>query len=1587
MKERLQQLRVEDPVRAAWQERSAGDDSRNRNDSAIAHTQRPALPHAQSSEAHTFRHKLMKRPRSPHSTATAVQTNVLPPIYALPSTAGRVNIVSPRGDARSDNTSSSSSPTAAAQTLPVQERQERQMRSFLHNFLADETGQFRRVIDLQQHAIDTGITVTDATVQEVVNAVPGLRGLKLTGCRDVTDAGVWTIARQCAQLDTIYLAQCTRVTELGLRLLAHNCQLVLIDLSDCLQITDSVLQTLAAGCWMLQTCILQRCARVTDAGIVKVAQCCKDLRHLDVSECEHVGEYGDKALVAIGKHCHKLTVLDLYGCRHVHDAGVQAIAYGCPLLTTLKLTGCRDVSSVAIQALAQQCHALQTLSLAGCGKTTNSDLAALATHCAQLEWLDISGSATIDAHGVRALAQSCQRLTYLSLADCPRVGDAALDALAKSRTNALATLSLANCRRITERGVDALTTACTNLVTLDVTGCDQIGRRFLQALIYKLAFVEWATTFVGFVPLPNAAELCRQRDQRIRETQSAIKIQAAIRGCRARGGLYEAKLKYVERRVLPKIQARVRGFLVRKRLTSERQRVREDAAVRVIGREYRNLQLRRMLARAKRMRRIRESEEEAALVFQKLFRGYQGRKRVRLMREEIQRQQQLAARIHAMRELAAVKLQRAYRGHRGRSDAALRSAAREAKRRQAALEQRAALYLQRVYRGHQGRQLRAKRLAELLHLQQQHDGAVKMQKVYRGHRGRRNAMLLREDAKALERLNAVLTIQRYWRGIKQKHLAAVLLGLIKLRAREHVAAQTIQAAYRMYTARGFAKTMRLALLAQRTRVAAATTIQRVLRGHRGRAACEVARELRKLEAQARPLFAKHARLQARVVEQREQVEALTMKLDVAERDERTLTLELEKTMQIKTKYHDSSRITGTPQRYLTQYLQVQLADQLRAKRLDIALDHRTLETMTAALSDVEKQLRVVIRALEPLTDGVVAKTRENRTKRLQETVRHQRRAAVTIQRHFRGFRVRCAVREGSNCWLELWTADAPPQVYYYNALTGVTRWHRPLAMDIFVDTFAVPLDDTNASIVDTKDTGINDTPLGINTATSTRSTRTARTTDGAWYEAFDDTIQATYFFHSGTREYQWEKPAMLGNAYFTASESSRRRRVWLDEQRGGTDEDDPAALEALLATTVVRPTRLGAWEMRVEPVSEHFFFYHPQTRELRTSLSPRSVHASIGDTAMHSRRSARSIGGSARRPLHWQYRYGYEYTSRGELVVSPTPRRIWTEYVDEDTGCTYYYNALTSEYRWERPEDVDATYEQVMQQPNSSRAWFDAAMPRTESGRESARIITARSVKTRALGKKWVEYCDPATQHTYYYNEITGETRWSLSPRSARDMSDSNDDISLALFAQVKQLRDAPVAYADRAEHMAWLETAMDERNWKTVDVLVQQILLREQSEVVATRKQQEQSAWMASLIPSSSAAVERSDTTDTEDAIDSVAVALDAKSSRLQRQASSESAFATSDDDALATRDTQVPVSAWTAYVDESGNTFYYNDATGETSWSDPTSLATQVSSSDSAVEDDSSAWQVAYDGDGNAYFYNSATGETSWTDPRTTG
>jgi hypothetical protein len=189
----------------------------------------------------------------------------------------------------------------------------------------------------------------------------------------------------------------------------------------------------------------------------------------------------------------------------------------------------------------------------------------------------------------------------------------------------------------------------------------------------------------------------------------------------------------------------------------------------------------------------------------------------------------------------------------------------------------------------------------------------------------------------------VALVQRSWRAMRGRHLTALMKSLWKLREREAGNATRIARCWRGFVGRKFVRLAKARMAHEYLLQRCGLRIQRLYRGHRGRTAWEVAFEVEKLHTTAAPLFEAKAEFEGLLKELNRQIEMLkaTLTEDVA--DEERLTEELDMALKIKSKFHDSARITGAPQRYITKWLQVQLAEQLKDKRDRIELEKALLE--------------------------------------------------------------------------------------------------------------------------------------------------------------------------------------------------------------------------------------------------------------------------------------------------------------------------------------------------------------------------------------------------------------------------------------------------------------------------------------------------------------------------------------------------------------------------------------------------------------------------------------------------------------------
>lgn len=132
------------------------------------------------------------------------------------------------------------------------------------------------------------------------------------------------------------------------------------------------------------------------------------------------------------------------------------------------------------------------------------------------------------------------------------------------------------------------------------------------------------------------------------------------------------------------------------------------------------------------------------------------------------------------------------------------------------------------------------------------------------------------------------------------------------------------------------------MLRWRVEKRAATLIQKIFRGHKGRECREIEKELARVEGLARPLLA--------LLKTQEEEEAKRAKviwrLEYNDRQATDELVEIERELELcnesNQKYTDSARISKTPQRYITKYLRIRLKDHLAHEKVALITPALTL---------------------------------------------------------------------------------------------------------------------------------------------------------------------------------------------------------------------------------------------------------------------------------------------------------------------------------------------------------------------------------------------------------------------------------------------------------------------------------------------------------------------------------------------------------------------------------------------------------------------------------------------------------------------
>ena len=594
----------------------------------------------------------------------------------------------------------------------------------------------------------TNLNVGDAGVAWIAEGCRrGLRELNLRGCKSVTDVGIIALSETCTNLTCLSIAECVEVTDVAIdRIMIalgpsgvlnpyrkytakpkvkkaarssgkrrggklHKLHeedkledkyidipsgLRMLDLTDCLKLTDRSLESIGQYCQALETLVLVGVNNITDVGLLHLGKMRtrttptskpkfgqkqivtvshNPLINLNVSgrfTVSNIGLntfFGTARVTDIGiarmikQGCGKrIVTLDLTGSGFVGDKTLKALGKGASMLKHLALSGCARITDVGVAALfsvsismsGNGCIALETLNMAGCPRIGDGALIALGkgTTSDSLRKLNLFKCRNITDHGIRALA-NCTSLEELNLRTCTNVTDGGLIAFASDprgmdnemypKAPRLLSLNIAGLPDITPAGVTVVANRFTRLGRLDATGCVNVERRHLSRLVAlrdgilqgaRLSPHQNSVSLVPAAPGLGLAQLHSFIALKTKQHLCAIQIQNAWNALRS----FKARLKKMIEDKINKRRWRKTAILVLQRTVA-----------------------RGVAGRMKAKRRVVQKgiEDKARINIQKCWRGHLGRGLMKAHRRKL-------SAIAALRCFMAIIIQRMLRGLFGR---------------------------------------------------------------------------------------------------------------------------------------------------------------------------------------------------------------------------------------------------------------------------------------------------------------------------------------------------------------------------------------------------------------------------------------------------------------------------------------------------------------------------------------------------------------------------------------------------------------------------------------------------------------------------------------------------------------------------------------------------------------------------------------------------------------------------------------------------------------------------------------------------------------------------------------------------------
>ncbi|KAM3673255.1 LOW QUALITY PROTEIN: F-box and leucine-rich repeat protein 13 [Ammospiza maritima maritima] len=163
--------------------------------------------------------------------------------------------------------------------------------------------------------------------------------VSIEGNNQIADLSFKLMSKCCPYMRHIHVADCQWITEAGVKMISPLKHILVLNMADC----TSIVIEFCKGTEYLEHCLVSNCPQLTDEAVKTLAFHCHRLTSVNIGGCPKMIDTHIQHLAAA---CHYLPFLDISGCIHLTD-NLRYLWKGFEQLQILTTLYCRKITKQA----------------------------------------------------------------------------------------------------------------------------------------------------------------------------------------------------------------------------------------------------------------------------------------------------------------------------------------------------------------------------------------------------------------------------------------------------------------------------------------------------------------------------------------------------------------------------------------------------------------------------------------------------------------------------------------------------------------------------------------------------------------------------------------------------------------------------------------------------------------------------------------------------------------------------------------------------------------------------------------------------------------------------------------------------------------------------------------------------------------------------------------------------------------------------------------------------------------------------------------------------------------------------------------